>query len=102
MNGRESEAEHDAAHACGGWAAGAFEHGVGDGAAKIHGAGAAFFQASVVEESVGIGVDEFVRELRRYRRIDCETADGAGGDAAENLLKPGEVHRFLKDVLHDF
>ena len=44
--------------------AGFFEDGGGKGAAELHGAGAALFERSIVEEGVGIGVENLVRELR--------------------------------------
>ena len=51
---------------CGIETAGAFDHGVGDGAAKIHGAGAAFFRASVVEDPTAVSAQQ-QRLLARYQ-----------------------------------
>ena len=81
-------------------AAGAVGDAVGQCAAKADGAGAALFEAGVVEERVRIGVDEFVGELRRHRRVDSEAADRARRDAAQDLVEAVEVHGLLQDVLH--
>ncbi len=54
-----------------------FEDGVGEVAAEGDGAGAALFEAGFVEEGVGVGVEQLVRELRGDRRVDGEAADGA-------------------------
>ena len=82
-------------------AACAFDDAVGQGAAEGDGAGAALFEAGFVEEGVGVGVEEFVGELRGDGRVDCEAADGAVLDAAEDFDEAFEVHRLLQDVLHD-
>ncbi len=70
-------------------------------AAQGDGAGAAFFGASLVEEGVGHGVDELVRELRGDGRVDGQAADGAGLDAAEDLVEAVDVHGFGQGVAHD-
>ena len=75
--------------------AGGFGDGVGEGAAEGDGASAALFEAGVVEEGVGVGVDEFVGELRGDWGVDGEAADGAGCDSAEDFDEAFEVHRFL-------
>ena len=64
------------------------------------GAGAAGGGVLVVEEGVGHGVDELVRELRGHRRVDGEAADGAGCDAAQDLQQAVDVHRFGERVFH--
>ena len=82
--------------------AGAFEDASGSARRERGGAGAALFEAGFVEEGVGVGVEEFVGELRGDGRVDGEAADGAVFDAAQDFDEAFEVHRFLKDVLHDF
>ena len=59
-------------------AACAVGNAVGKRAAERDGAGAALFEAGLVEEGVGVGVEEFVGELRGDGRVDGEAADGAG------------------------
>ena len=72
--------------------AGLFEHRGGQGAAELHGAGAALFERSIVEEGVGIGVENFVRELRGHGSIDGDGADAAVADAFEHAAEAVDVH----------
>ena len=70
--------------------AGFFEDGGGEGAAELHGAGAALFERSIVEEGVRIGVENLVGELRGYGRID---GDGSDASVADVLRGLGEGRR---------
>ncbi len=79
-----------------------FEDAGGQGAAEGDSAGAAFFEAGFVEEGVGVGVEQLVRELRGDRRVDGEAADTAVLDAAEDFDEAIEVHGLAENVLHDF
>ncbi len=81
--------------------AGLFEDAGGEGAAQVDGAGAALLEAGLVEEGVGVGVEELVGEDRGDGGVDGEAADGAALDAAQDLDEAVEVHRFVQDVLHD-
>ena len=56
--------------------AGLFEDAGGQGAAQVDGAGAALLEAGLVEEGVGVGVEELVGEDRGDGRVDGEAADG--------------------------
>ena len=68
--------------------AGFFEDRGGEGAAELHGAGAALFEWSVVEEGVGIGVEYLVRELRGQRSIDGDGSDAAVADGLRTPRRP--------------
>ena len=73
---------------------------VGQRAAKIDGARAAFLQSGIVEERVWIRVQQFMRELRRNRRIDGEAANRSILNSAQYLDQAFQVHRFLQHILH--
>ena len=77
-----------------------FEHAGGECATQRRGAGAALFEASFVEVGVGVGVEEFMCELRWDWCIDGEAADGSVFDSAEDFDQAFEIHRFLEDVFH--
>ena len=86
---------------CGGIEAADFrEHGFGQRAAHLDGAGATLFEWRVIEIGVRIGVQDFVRELRRNRRIDREAIDLSVRDARKDLLEAVHVHGFAQRVLH--
>ena len=68
----------------------------GNASAERGGAGAAFFGAGLVEVGVGVGVEEFVGELRGHGRVDGEAADGAVFDAAEDFDEALEIHGLLQ------
>ena len=53
------------------------------GAAHLHGAGAALFERRVVEIGVRIGVEDLVRERRRLGRVDGDGLRSRLGDVAE-------------------
>ena len=82
--------------------AGLFEDRGGQGAAELHGAGAALFERGIVEEGVGIGVENFVRELRGHRGIDGNGLDAAVADGFEDAAEAVDVHGLVHDVFHDF
>ena len=82
--------------------AGFFEDGGGEGAAELHGAGAALFERGIVEEGVGIGVEDLVREGRGQRSIDGDGLDAAVADGLEDAAEAVDVHGFVHDVFHDF
>ncbi len=83
-------------------AASAFGDAVGETAAESDGAGSTLFEASVIEESIRVGVDEFVSELGWDRGVDCEAADGARLDLLEDLDEALEVHGLLQNIFHHF
>ena len=74
---------------------------VGKIAAQGGGAGATLFEPGFVEEGVGVSVEEFVGKDGWSGGVDGEAADGAFFYAAQEFDEPFEVHRFLKNVLHD-
>ena len=76
------------------------EHCLGQHAAHLHRTRAALLERSVVEEGVGIGVQDLVRELRRHGRVDCEAADRAAADAVDDAAQTVDVHRFGEDIFH--
>src|SRR5580698_4918655 len=68
---------------------------VGKAAAQGRGAGAPLFEARFVKESIGICVEQFVGEDGWSWSVDCKAADGSLLDAAQEIDKTFEVHRFL-------
>ena len=78
------------------------EHGFGQHAAHLDGAGAAFFERRVVQIGVGIRVQDLVRKLRRHGRIDGEASDLSCGDIVQDDFQALDIHRFGERVLHRF
>ena len=78
---------------------GAFRIVGGQGAAHLHGAGAALFERRVVEEGVGVGVQNLVREGRGFGRIDGHSLNRAFGDVAEQLTQAFQVHGLVEAVV---
>lgn len=68
------------------------------GSAQLHGAGAALLERGVIEEGVGIGIENFVGERGGLGGFDGDGADRAvmngGDDAAQRI----NVHGFMKAV----
>ena len=83
-------------------AAGGFGEARGEVAAGADGAGAAGGGVLGVEEGVGHGVDELVREDAGDGGVDGEAGDGAVGDSCEDFEEALEVHRFGEGVFHHF
>ena len=77
-----------------------FEHRGRQHSPHFDGAGAAFLERCVVEVGVRIRIENFVRELRRYRRIDGEAADSSLLDAAQDFGEPFDIERFGEYVFH--
>ena len=79
---------------------GFFKDGGGQGAAELHGAGTALFERSIVEEGVGIGVENFVGELRWHRSIDGDGLDAAVTDGFKDAAEAVDVHGLVHHVFH--
>ena len=62
--------------------------------------GAAFFQGSVVQESVGRGVQYLVGEGRGLHRVPADDLDAAVADAAQHFLATFHVHGLGEAVPH--
>ena len=78
------------------------QHRFGQHAAHLDGAGAALFEWSVVEIGVGIGVQNFVRELRGHGGFDGHAANASSGDVFQDYFQAIDVHRFGERVFHGF
>ncbi len=62
----------------------------------------ALLQRRIIEIRIRIGVQDFVRELRRNGRIDGDAPDRTIFNAAQQLNQAVHVHRLVNDVLHHF
>ena len=71
-----------------------------DFAAEFDGPGAAFFEGGVVEEGVGVGVEDLVAEGGGAGSVDGYGADGAGLDTAEDVFETANIHGLVETVLH--
>jgi hypothetical protein len=83
-------------------AAGGFREARGEVATGADSAGAAGGGVLGIEEGVGHGVDQLVREDAGDWGVDGEAGDGAVGDSLEDFEEAFEVHRFGEGVLHYF
>ena len=63
-------------------------HAGGQSAAHGNSAGAALFQRRIVQECVGIGIQQFMRELRGRSGIDGDALDRPVRDAFKYALEP--------------
>jgi len=79
-----------------------FEYGGGEGAAELDGAGTALFEWGIVEEGVGVRVEDLVRELGGHGGIDGDGLDAAVADAFEDVAQAVDVHGLIHYVLHYF
>ena len=91
----------DGGDGCGVEAAGRFGKTGGDVAAGADGAGAAGGGVLGVEEGVGHGVDELMREDGWDGGVDSDAGDGACGDSLQHFEEAFEVHGLGEGVLHD-
>ena len=75
----------------------------GKHAPHLHGAGAAFFEGRVIEICIRIGIQDFVRKLRRHGRIDRD-ARGCSRrrTRSRTRFKPFDVHSLGQGILHHF
>ncbi len=63
---------------------------------------ASFLQRSVVEIGIRIRIQNFVRELRRHRRVHRDAADAAILHAAQEFLHAFDIHGLGEDIFHHF
>src|SRR6185437_7750023 len=56
----------------------------------------------VVQERIGVCVQNLVRELGRLRRIHRDCADTVIFDLLQNLLKTADVHHFMQTIFYRF
>ena len=63
-----------------------------EAAAERDRAGAALFEGGVVEEGIGVGVEQFVADRRCLGRVDGVDADGSALDAAQHVAEAVDVH----------
>ncbi len=68
--------------------------------AHFDGARAPLFQRSIVKVRVRIGVEYFVRELRRYGRIDGDATNAAIADCRKHVAQAVDVHGLGKGFSH--
>src|SRR6185437_10629363 len=71
-------------------------------AAELNGAGAAFFEWSIVEKRVRIGVDDFMRKGRCSGVVDRDGPDLAIADGFDDAGKTIEIHRFVQAIVDGF
>ena len=64
------------------------------------GAGAAFFQRRVIEERIGIGVQNGVAEGRWLARVLGDQANAAAFDARQHRFPTVDIHRFVQAIEH--
>jgi hypothetical protein len=69
--------------------------GQASSASCLHGARATLFQRGIVEKCVRLGVQDVVREDRRFRRVARYQADLSAMNPAKDRLQPFEVHCLL-------
>ena len=70
------------------------------GASCVHGLRATLFERRIIEERVGSGVQDLVRQRRGFGRIARDERQLASMNPREDLGKRVEVHRFLEAVAH--
>ena len=69
-------------------------------AAHIYGARAALLERRIVEIGVRIGVQNFVREGRRHRRIHREALDVALDEISQDAFQAIDIERLGEHILH--
>ena len=68
----------------------------------LHGTRTPLFQRSIVEVRVRVRIQDFVRELRRHRRVDRQRANRATANPVEHPPQPVNIHGLGEHVLHHF
>ncbi len=71
---------------------------LGIGAAESHGARPPLLERRVVQERIGVGVQDLVRHHRRRRGLDRDGADLTALDLAEDRAQAVGVHRLVETV----
>ena len=67
-----------------------------------HRARPALFQGRIVEEGIGVGIQQLMSEAGGRGGIDRETANRAAAHFPEHADQPIQVHRFAQHVFHHF
>ena len=69
-------------------------------AAGGHGPSPSFLDFSSVEERVGVGIEQFPGERRRFTGVAAHQFDFPGVDSLEHLLESGVIQRLVQTVVH--
>src|SRR5579863_7992760 len=68
----------------------------------LYGTSPPLFERGVVEIGIRIRIEDLMRELRRHRGVDGDASDAAVSHAAQQALKPVQIHRLGQHVFHHF